>query len=402
MKNVTRTDVRSVKVRRLGLAAVAMTAALAAAAGVVAGKADAAAPEVMPIRHPKLKNGLLTIEGTKRSDRLTLRLEAGDPGVLELDVGDDGTADYDFARRDVARIELAAGDGDDLVRIDERNGILNDIPTTLDGGAGADSLAGGSGAELLVGGDGNDSIDGNGGNDAAYLGAGDDSFIWDPGDGSDVVEGAGGTDTMVFNGANGAEQVDLSANGNRLKFFRVQGTITMDTAGVEKVDFNALGGADTVTVNNLAGTDVTSVNANLAAALGGSTGDGATDQVIVNGSNGNDAVEVAARTTSAGQMIELLETQKNVTGLTVNIQNIDPASDALTIKGLAGIDTLDATQLTADSVVLTLDGGAGDDFLFGGAGNDTLLGGDGDDTLVGGPGQDVLDGGPGVNVLEQD
>ena len=223
MKNMIRTDVRSVKVRRLGLAAVAMTAALAAAAGVVAGQADAAAPEVMPIRHPKLKDGLLTIEGTKRSDRLTLRLRAGDPGVLQLDVGDDGSADYDFARQDVARIAVDAGDGDDLVRIDESNGAFSDIPTTIDGGAGADSLAGGSGAELLVGGDGNDSIDGNGGNDAAFMGAGDDSFVWDPGDGSDVVEGEGGTDTMVFNGADGAEQVDLSANGNRLRFFRDPG-----------------------------------------------------------------------------------------------------------------------------------------------------------------------------------
>ena len=82
---------------------------------------------------------------------------------------------------------------------------------------------------------------------------------------------------MLFNGANGGEQVDLSANGERLRFFRTQGTITMDTAGVETVDFNALGGSDTVTVNDLAGTDVKTVNANLAAALGGNTGDGQND-----------------------------------------------------------------------------------------------------------------------------
>ena len=31
----------------------------------------------------------------------------------------------------------------------------------------------------------------------------------------------------------------------------------MDTAGVENVDFNALGGADLVTVHDLTGTDVT-------------------------------------------------------------------------------------------------------------------------------------------------
>ena len=103
---------------------------------------------------------------------------------------------------------------------------------------------------------GNDSIDGNGGNDLALLGAGNDTFVWDPGDGSDTVEGQDGADTMLFNGAGVAEQVDLSANGNRLRFFRVQANITMDTAGVERVDFNALGGADLVTVNDLTGTDV--------------------------------------------------------------------------------------------------------------------------------------------------
>ena len=53
-------------------------------------------------------------------------------------------------------------------------------------------------------------------------------------------------------------------------------------------------------------------------------------------------------------------------------------------------------------MVLTLDGGAGDDLVVGGDGNDTLFGRDGDDILVGGPGLDVLDGGPGLNIIEQD
>ncbi len=169
------------------------------------------------------------------------------------------------------------------MRIDESNGVFtNTIATTIDGGngddnlvggAGAvtllggngnDTLAGGSGAETLVGGDGSDSIDGNGGNDVGVLGNGNDTFVWDPGDGSDIVEGQSGTDTMLFNGASGAEQVDLSANGERLRFFRTQGTITMDTAGIETVDFNALGGADLVTVNDLSGTDVSKVNVDLA------------------------------------------------------------------------------------------------------------------------------------------
>ena len=345
MKNMIRLrGVRSVKVGRLAVVAVALAAGLAA----VSGPAAAAPPEVMPIRHPKLKEGLLTIEGTKRSDRLTLRLQAGDPGVLQLDLGDDGSADYDFARQDVARIELAAGDSDDLVRIDEGNGIFSDIPTTIDGGAGADSLAGGSGAELLLGGDGNDSIDGNRGNDVAFMGAGDDTFVWDPGDGSDVVEGQDGADTMLFNGAGGPEQVDLSANGNRLKFFRTQGTITMDTRGVERVDFNALGGADTVTVNDLTGTDVASVNVDLAGTIGGSAGDGSADRVVVNGTNGNDAIAV---TGDAGGV--------KASGLaaTVGILHSEAASDKLEINTLAGTDGVDPAGLAGGAIQLFVDGG---------------------------------------------
>jgi hypothetical protein len=344
MKNIIRLrGVRSVKGGRLAVVAVVVAAGLAA----VAGHADAAAPEVMPIRHPKLKEGLLTIEGTKRSDRLTLRLQAGDPRVLQLDVGDDGSADYAFARQDVARIELAAGAGDDLVRIDESNGVFSDIPTTIDGGAGADSLAGGSGAELLLGGDGNDSIDGNRGNDVAFMGAGDDTFVWDPGDGSDVVEGQDGADTMLFNGAGGPEQVDLSANGNRLRFFRTQGTITMDTRGVERVDFNALGGADTVTVNDLTGTDVTSVNVDLAGTIGGGAGDGSADRVIVNATNGRDAITV---TGDAGGV--------KASGLaaTVGVVHSEGASDRLEINTLAGTDGVDPAGLAAGAIQLFVDG----------------------------------------------
>ena len=208
-------------------------------------------------KRPKLNHGLLVVEGTDAADAIALRLEAGDPNTLQVDVGDDGSADFSFQRRKVARIIVDARGGDDRIRIDESNGVFTDsIPTALLGGDGNDTVAGGSGTELFLGGDGNDTIDGNGGNDLAFLGAGDDTFVWDPGDGSDSIEGQDGTDTMLFNGNAAGEQVDLSANGNRLRFFRNPGDVTMDTHGVESVDFNALGGSDAVTVNDLTGTDV--------------------------------------------------------------------------------------------------------------------------------------------------
>jgi Ca2+-binding RTX toxin-like protein len=240
---------------------VAVAAVVAAAAGVVAEKGKAAPShhghaaktrshhQKAEFKRPKLRHGVLTVTGTEASERIALRLAAGRPEILEIDVGDDGSADFSVTRERIARIAVYGEGGDDVLRIDEENGVFTDvIPTTLDGGDGSDNIAGGSGAERLQGGDGNDSLDGNKGNDIALLGAGDDTFVWDPGDGSDTVEGEDGSDTMVFNGANIAERVDLSANGNRLRFFRDIGTITMDTDGVETVDFNALGGTDTVTV----------------------------------------------------------------------------------------------------------------------------------------------------------
>ena len=203
-------------------------------------------------------------------------------------------ANFQVRREHVKRIVVDARGGDDFVRIDEANGAFTDsIPTTLDGGDGSDNLAGGSGAELLLGGFGNDSIDGNRGDDLALMGAGDDTFVWDPGDGSDTIRGRFGTDTMLFNGANAAERIDLSANGNRLRFFRDVGNITMDTADVERVNFKALGGADVVTVNDLSGTDVTNVNADLEGTPG--AGDGQVDTIVVNGTNDNDTIEVERR-----------------------------------------------------------------------------------------------------------
>ena len=155
------------------------------------------------------------------------------------------------------------------------------IKLTEDGGIGDDTLLGGRGDDVLLGGNDNDAIDGNQGNDTALMGAGDDRFTWDPGDGSDTIEGQDGHDAMTFNGANVAEAFDVSANGGRVRFFRNVANITMDLNRVEEIDLNALGGADQVTVHDLSGTDLTAVESDLAGTIGGTTGDGAQDQVIV-------------------------------------------------------------------------------------------------------------------------
>jgi Ca2+-binding RTX toxin-like protein len=404
MKNRVRSnDTRAARPTRLAATAVAIAAAVAGG-GIAAAPADAAASHTTgkaSYRHhqarferPRREHGTLIVRGTRASDKIALRLEAGRPDIIQVDVGDDGSPDFSFKRKHIAKIVIDARAGDDFVRIDDANGVFTDtIATTIYAGDGNDTLAGGAGAEKLLGGDGNDTIDGNAGNDLALMGAGDDTFVWDPGDGSDTVEGQAGNDTMRFNGAGVAEHIDLSANGNRLRFFRDIANITMDTDDVETVDFNALGGADTITVNDLSATDVRNVNADLAGTLGGSAGDGQADSVIVNGTNRNDRIAAAG---SRGSF--------SVTGLaaTVNVTNAEAANDTLAINALDGADVVDGSALHADAIKLVIDGGAGNDVLTGGAGNDSLFGRDGDDVLTGGPGLDVLDGGPGSNVLTQD
>src|SRR5439155_11953410 len=129
------------------------------------------------------------------------------------------------------QLTVGTAGGDDTVSATQLLGAV--IRLTIDGGVGNDVISGSQGGDTLIGGDGNDFVDGNQGNDLALLGAGDDEFQWDPGDGSDTVEGQDGTDQMLFNGANIAESIDISANGTRVRFTRDVANIAMDLKGVE-------------------------------------------------------------------------------------------------------------------------------------------------------------------------
>jgi Ca2+-binding RTX toxin-like protein len=275
------------------------------------------------------------------------------------------------------QLTVNGGAGDDVV-INASTLGAGKINLVLNGGDGNDTITGSAGSDLVNGGRGND---------VALLGAGDDTFVWNPGDGSDTVEGQAGSDTLLFNGANVSEKIDISANGSRVRFTRDVANITMDVNGTETIDFRALGGADTITVNDLTGTDVNQVKIDLAAPGGG--GDGAVDTVVINATSGDDVITAV---NNNGVV--------TVSGLAseVTISNFE-ADDRLVINGLGGDDVIEASGLTG--MQLTADGGDGDDVLIGSPGNDTLLGGAGDDVLIGGGGQDVLDGGPGNNIVIQ-
>jgi Ca2+-binding RTX toxin-like protein len=345
-----------------GTAVTGVTIDLAAPAG--SGMGDGAADTV-------------TISGTTGADSIFVNGSASGVTVSGLAAvvrvnGSEATLD---------QLIVNAQAGDDVVNA-----------SGLEAGALALTLNGGDGNDLLIGSDGDDSINGGRGNDTALMGAGDDTFTWNPGDGSDIVEGQAGQDTLQFNGANISEQFDLSANGPRLRFTRDIGSIVMDTDGVEQVNINALGGADTITIHDLTGTAVTGVSIDLGFPAGSGAGDGAADTIIVEGSGGADVIVVQGDAGSA-----------TVSGLAalVNITGAEPANDRLVINALAGDDVVEGSGLSAAAIQLTENGGEGNDILIGGAGNDTLNGEAGDDVLIGGPGQDLLDGGTGDNILIQ-
>jgi Ca2+-binding RTX toxin-like protein len=337
----------------------------------------------------------VTVDGTNGSDNIQVSGTGGSVMVAGL----------------FATVTLAGSEGaNDRLIVD--GGAGNDVITaaglaagviglTIDGGAGNDTITGSAGNDMLIGGDGNDTVIGGRGNDVALLGNGNDTFVWNPGDGSDVVEGQAGTDTLVFNGANVNENIDISANGSRARLFRDVGNVTMDLNGIEHIQLATLGGADTVTVNDLTGTDVKQVAIDLSATLGSGQGDAQPDTVIVNGTAGDDHISVV----SSGSSIVV-----NGLAAQVSIKGVDAGVDTLVINGLGGDDIINASGLHAGQANLTINGGdgndtitgsAGNDFVNGGRGNDVANLGAGDDTFVWNPGDgsDTVDGGAGNDTL---
>lgn len=252
------------------------------------------------------------------------------------------------------------------------------------------SINGGLGIDTLIGGDSDESFNGGDGNDVINMGAGDDTVVWNPGDDDDSIDGQSGFDKMIFNGSNVAESIVLSASGERVQLARDIANIRLELNKLERLDLQTFGGADVVTVNDLTGTSVVEVNLELSVF---GSGDTAVDSLIINGTSDEDSIVATGDNTAVS--IFGLSAQVNATGF-------ESVNDRLVINALEGDDIVDASGLQATALLLTVDGGVGDDVLVGGDGADALFGHEGDDILIGGPGVDVLDGGTGNNILIPD
>jgi Ca2+-binding RTX toxin-like protein len=258
------------------------------------------------------------VNGTEAADQILVISDGGIP-VVQLE-----GASLLAAPAGQASLAVFGHGGDDTI---SAVGAVS-MGMRFDGGDGDDVLFGSYREDLLIGGPGNDRLDGQQGADVLDLGAGDDTANWDPGDGSDVVEGGDGRDTLAFNGSGASETMELGAIGARVRLFRDIGIVAQELGDVERVAIRAFGGSDRLTVHDLAGTAVAEVDVDLGLFAGG--GDALIDAVHVNGTHADDTIAIAAD----GATVVTSGLAASVT-----VYGAEP-TDQLVVSGLGGIDAI--------------------------------------------------------------
>ena len=194
-------------------------------------------------------DGVLSITGTDRADRIELRRDA-----TRLKVELNGSR-HSFRHGLVRRIEIEALGGDDRVRLESSGSHAVLTPSVLAGGDGNDRLSGGAGADEISGGAGRDTLEGNAGNDRLSGGAGDDDLRGGAsndtltGDsGKDRLRGDAGTDGLFggdgndwLSGGSGFDRISGGAGRNSFDRKDAPGEIVADTPSSVRFTITDLG-----------------------------------------------------------------------------------------------------------------------------------------------------------------
>jgi Ca2+-binding RTX toxin-like protein len=181
-------------------------------------------------------------------------------------------------------------------------------------------------------------------------------------------EGNAGDDLLL------ADATLLGGAGNDL-FYPIAGTNVIDGgAGFDQIIVDGTNGNDAIALSQAG--NVLSINVNGEASSNTTTN---VERVVVNGLDGNDTIGLA--TLAIPTLVEAGRGNDSIDAATTT-------AVAVTLYGGEGNDTIAGGSL-GDEIV----GGAGFDSLAGNAGNDTIDGGEGDDIIVGGLGDDRLLGG---------
>jgi Ca2+-binding RTX toxin-like protein len=267
--------------------------------------------------------------------------------------------------------------------------------TSINGGAGNDTIIGSASADTIVGGTGNDVMNGGLGGDTYLIGVGDgvDAISDSGGAGIDSISASANNVAIIlksgFGAGTGIEQI--SANG--FTGVTVGGASTNDTLDFSTVQLIGLSG-----INGGSGNDTikgSSAADTLTGGAGNDTldGGGGGDTYLVGTGHGVDAITDSG---SAADTDRILASASNVAiglksgfGAGNGIEQI--SSNGFTGVTVAGSSTDDSFDFSAVQLIglSAINGGAGNDNIKGSAAADTLGGGTGDDTLDGGGGSDI-------------
>jgi Ca2+-binding RTX toxin-like protein len=279
---------------------------------------------------------------------------AGDSFVFKPDPVDPGRVQFDRLNLVEFGIELSAErltvnglGGEDLIEPDPDvpTGMARLTAVTINGGIGDDSLIGGDGGDQISGGPGNDSISGADGGDVISGGDELDSILGEGGAdriagdrGSDEAVGGEGDDTLVWNNGDGSDENDGGPGFDRVE---VNGSPT----GGDVFRLSPNGATALFERKNLVPFTITLAPA---MPLAAAEPNGGIEAVSVNGGGGDDNLTVA--------------------------------------PGLPGM-------------LVSADGGSGNDELSGAEEADSFFGGSGDDVVAPGGGSDLADGQDGSDTL---
>ena len=225
------------------------------------------------------------------------------------------------------------------------SGTGNAGDNAITGNAAANLLKGGYGDDVLNGGAGADTMEGGGDDDLYFVNVAGDQVVELAGRGNDGVSSA-----ISYVLPDHVEQLTLTGGADNDATGNDLANLITGNDGNNRIDGGA--GADTLAGGK--GHDTYVVN-------------NAGDQVVEEGSSGNDTVESSVSY-----------------GLSVHVEK-------LVLTGSFGIDgrgNAGANTLTGNGGGNFLNGGRGNDAIDGGAGNDQLMGNLGQDALTGGAGED--------------
>jgi Ca2+-binding RTX toxin-like protein len=266
---------------------------------------------------------------------------------------------------------------------------------TLGGGAGNDQIEGDLGNDILYGSDGNDSITdgaaggglfGSGGTDQLYGQNGNDRLdggaIADSGAGPDLLDGGPQTDTLTYAIRSKPLKVTEDGNANDGQTGEADNVTAIEHIILGSKGDRATGDGSANTLEGRNGNDTLN-------------GGAANDRLL--GGNGSDTLigSTGADTLSGGAGLDTADysSRKNRVTVTIGLG----ANDGVAGEKDNVLDDVESVVGGSGPDVLTGEDGA--NTLSGGAGADQMRGLGGDDKLNGGPGKDVLTGGSGDEVI---